>query len=181
MPIHREVLEAALRLCRRRGAWHFTADEIVRALPQLNAASVRTHVASRCCVNAPKNHPHKWDYVRRVARGVYEVLPEVRRERRDVSAKSGKVAERRATYVRGRRDTLAHTIHAVVRRDRGTYVAECLEVAVVTQGGSLDELVSNLCEAVELHLEGEDLAALGLAAVPRLSVQYELATTGNGP
>jgi len=46
------------------------------------------------------------------------------------------------------------TVHAVVTRSRGWYVAECLEVAVVTQGHTLDELVTNLREAVGLHLEG---------------------------
>ena len=36
--------------------------------------------------------------------------------------------------------------------ERG-YVAECEEIAVVTQGNTLDEVVSNLKEAVLLHLE----------------------------
>jgi predicted RNase H-like HicB family nuclease len=31
-------------------------------------------------------------------------------------------------------------------------VAECLEISVVTQGQTLDEVTSNLKEAVELHL-----------------------------
>ena len=31
--------------------------EIVRALPHLDPGTVRTHIVSRCCVNAPKNHP----------------------------------------------------------------------------------------------------------------------------
>ena len=44
----------------------------------------------------------------------------------------------------------------------GGYVAECLEVAVVTQGQSLDEVVANLNEAVALHLQDEDPAEFGL-------------------
>lgn len=40
--------------------------------------------------------------------------------------------------------------------EQGGYVAECLEISVVTQGDSLDEVVNNLKEAVALHLEGED-------------------------
>ena len=62
----------------------------------------------------------------------------------------------------------------MVRRSRGWYVGECLEVAVVSQGRTLDELVDGLREAVELHLEGEDAAALGLVPAPRLAVTYEL-------
>ncbi|BCA56557.1 hypothetical protein W02_36970 [Nitrospira sp. KM1] len=52
-------------------------------------------------------------------------------------------------------------------------MAECLEIAVVTQGKSLDETMKNLHEAVELHLQGEDLAELGLAPNPTLLVTME--------
>jgi len=34
-------------------------------------------------------------------------------------------------------------IHAVILKSNAWYVAECLEVAVVTQGRTLDETVSN--------------------------------------
>lgn len=37
------------------------------------------------------------------------------------------------------------------------YVAECLDLPVVTQGKTLDEVVENITEAISLHLEGEDL------------------------
>jgi len=51
-----------------------------------------------------------------------------------------------------------YTIQAVIRRgEQSGYVAECLELAVVTQGATLDEVVQNLQEAVALHLEDEDL------------------------
>jgi len=66
--------------------------------------------------------------------------------------------------------TLQHTIKAVIRPgDTSDYVAECLEIAVVTQGATLDETTAILKEAVELHLEGEDLAEMGLAANPKIS------------
>lgn len=69
-------------------------------------------------------------------------------------------------YQRGR-------LHAIVVRDGAWFVAECLEIAIVTQGRSLDETVEALREAVALHLEGEDTAAHGLTAAPGLVVQYE--------
>jgi predicted RNase H-like HicB family nuclease len=53
-------------------------------------------------------------------------------------------------------------------------VAECLEIAVVTQGATLDEVTRNLQEAVGLHLEDEDLGALGLATNPTLVVTMEV-------
>ena len=63
--------------------------------------------------------------------------------------------------------SLLHTFKAIIRRgDESGYVAECVEFAVVTQGETLDEAVRNLQEAVALHLEGEDLPALGLAESP---------------
>jgi predicted RNase H-like HicB family nuclease len=66
------------------------------------------------------------------------------------------------------------TVHAVVSRSREWYVAECLEIAVVTQGHTLDELATNLRDAVDLHLDGDDAAALGLLPSPRIAVTYEL-------
>jgi predicted RNase H-like HicB family nuclease len=58
--------------------------------------------------------------------------------------------------------------------DEGGYVAECLDLAVVTQGKTLDETVRNLREAIQLHLEGEDLAEIGLAANPPLLITLEM-------
>jgi len=38
------------------------------------------------------------------------------------------------------------------------YVAECVDLPVVSQGKTLDEAVENIREAISLHLEGEDLS-----------------------
>ena len=71
--------------------------------------------------------------------------------------------------------SLQHTIKAIIRSgEESGYVAECVEVAVVTQGATLDEVTLNLQQAVALHLEGEDLAALGLAENPTLLVTMEV-------
>lgn len=73
---------------------------------------------------------------------------------------------------------LQRTIKAVIRPgEQSGYVAECLEIPVVTQGKTLDEVTSNLKEAVELHLNGEDLAALGLVSEPTIVVTFELIPT----
>ena len=70
---------------------------------------------------------------------------------------------------------LQRTIKAVVRPgEQSGYVAECLEIPVVTQGASLDDVFRNLKEAVELHLEGEDLAEMGLAPKPTIIVTVEM-------
>ena len=73
---------------------------------------------------------------------------------------------------------LQHTVKATVRKGEKFYIAECLEIAVVTQGKTLDETLSNLQEAVALHLEGEDLADFGLAPDPTILVTLELELAG---
>ncbi|MGH7320096.1 MAG: type II toxin-antitoxin system HicB family antitoxin [Candidatus Rokuibacteriota bacterium] len=73
---------------------------------------------------------------------------------------------------------LRTAIHARITPDAESgYVATCDEIAVVTQGDTLDEVTANLREAVALHLEGEDLAALGFAPEPTIIVTLELAPT----
>jgi predicted RNase H-like HicB family nuclease len=71
-------------------------------------------------------------------------------------------------------EALQHTIKAFVHKGEAQYVAECLEISVVTQGKTLDETIGNLQEAVQLHLEGEDPADFGLAPNPTLLVTIEL-------
>ena len=58
--------------------------------------------------------------------------------------------------------------------DESGYVAECIDLAVVTQGQTLDVTVQNLREALQLHLQGEDLTEMGLAPDPPLMVTMEL-------
>jgi len=71
------------------------------------------------------------------------------------------------------KENLQHTIKAFIKKSEKYYVAECLEIPVVTQGKTLDEAVSNLKEAVALHLEGEDLEQLGLVPNPTLIITME--------
>lgn len=61
----------------------------------------------------------------------------------------------------------------IYRGDR-QYVAECLDLPIVTQAPTLDELARNIQEAVALHLEGEDLAKLGFAPNPTILASFEL-------
>lgn len=71
---------------------------------------------------------------------------------------------------------LQRTIKAVIRPgEQSGYTAECVEIPVVTQGSTLDDVTRNLREAVGLHLADEDLDALGLAADPTIIVTMELA------
>jgi len=173
--VHEEVLAAANRIGAQRGDWIFTPYEVVRALPGLKENSVRTDIVSRCCVNAPKNHLRKWDYFRRVGHGQYEVLPKYRTAGLSSGSPAGANTVIRTNSKREHPDppSLRDVIHAVIHAGQDACTAECLEVAVVTQGSTLDEVVRNLNDALALHLEGEDLAALGLSNHPRLQVIFE--------
>jgi hypothetical protein len=59
-------------------------------------------------------------------------------------------------------------------RGEKQYIAECLDLPVVTQAFTLDELAANTREAISLHLEGEDLAELGFVSYPTIVATLEL-------
>ena len=71
-----------------------------------------------------------------------------------------------------------HSIKAFIYKGDSHYIAECHEIAVVTQGKTLDETIANLKEAVALHLESEDPAAFDLIPNPSLLVTLELEPSG---
>ncbi len=56
------------------------------------------------------------------------------------------------------------------------YTAEGIDVPIVTQGKTLDELVKNVSEAIELYLENESLTDLNLAPDPSILLNFELPT-----
>ena len=54
------------------------------------------------------------------------------------------------------------------------YVAECRDIAIVTQGRTLDEVTLNLRSAVALYFEGENPHELGFVEKPSLMITIEL-------
>lgn len=168
-PIQLRVLRAAQAHCHRQGGWGFDVSDIVNALPDLNPQSVRTHVTSRCCVNAPANHAHRWPYFKRVGRGRYEISAAFRRVE---AGQPAKVKESKAVYATV--PAARGVLHAAVTRSEGWYVGELLELPIVTQAKTLDALVQNVREAVAFYLVDEDREALGLAGDLRVAVSYEM-------
>lgn len=74
--------------------------------------------------------------------------------------------------------TLKESITAIIRTgDDFGYIAECLEISVITQGDSLDAVVKNLAEAVSLHLEDENPQDFGLINYPVIRCIFELQPT----
>lgn len=56
------------------------------------------------------------------------------------------------------------------------FVAECIDLPVITQGKTLDELAKNLKEAISLQLEGENPADFGLEKEPSVLASFEIET-----
>ena len=72
------------------------------------------------------------------------------------------------------KESLHRSIKAFIHKGETHYVAECLEISVVTQGKTLEETITNLQEAVALHLAGEDPADCGLIRNPALLITIEI-------
>ena len=66
------------------------------------------------------------------------------------------------------------TIQVRISKGDRQFVAECLDLPVVTQAPTLDQLAENIREAIGLHFEGVDLAALGIAMNPTILATMEL-------
>ncbi|MBI5003737.1 type II toxin-antitoxin system HicB family antitoxin [Candidatus Kaiserbacteria bacterium] len=71
---------------------------------------------------------------------------------------------------------MKHIIQFHISRGDTKYVAQGVELPIVTQADTLDELAENIKEATALHLEGEDFSSLGLAPSPTVLVNFELDT-----
>lgn len=56
------------------------------------------------------------------------------------------------------------------------FVAECVDLPVVTQGKTLDELAENVREAIALQLEGENPADFDLVEKPSVLASFEVET-----
>lgn len=69
---------------------------------------------------------------------------------------------------------MKHIIQFQIQKGDNYFVATGVDLPIVTQGKTLDELVKNIREAVDLHLEGENLADFGLAEKPHIMVNMEV-------
>ena len=69
---------------------------------------------------------------------------------------------------------MKHIIQVYVSKGDKYYVAEGVDLPIVTQAKTLDELTKNIQEAVELHLEGENPADFNIAPNPSVLMNFEL-------
>jgi antitoxin HigA-1 len=80
MGCHVDTMAAAQAIIGRKGINEFSIPEVLGemqrqgTLNRYSISTVRTHVTSRCCANAPDNHAVTYKYFRRIKHGVYEVI-----------------------------------------------------------------------------------------------------------
>ena len=65
-------------------------------------------------------------------------------------------------------------IHFNISEGDQYYVADCNELPIVTQGKTLDKTIANIQEALQLHLEDEDLNELMISKSPAVSINLDL-------
>lgn len=75
MTARSEILKALPAIAARSRDDTFTVDEVVREMRRRGStyadSTIRTHVASRMCANAPDNHAITYDDLERVSEGRY--------------------------------------------------------------------------------------------------------------
>lgn len=49
------------------------------------------------------------------------------------------------------------SVTAIIHKGENFFIGECLEVDIITQGNTIDEVLSNLKEAIALYFENEDI------------------------
>jgi predicted RNase H-like HicB family nuclease len=68
---------------------------------------------------------------------------------------------------------MKNIIQVRIHRGEEQYVGECIDLPVVTQGKTLDEVTENLREAIALHLDSETLAEFDIAPEPSILASFE--------
>ena len=73
-----EILSVAQRIVSEKGKNEFTIGEVLDEMKETRTScqesTIRTHVTSRMCRNAPKNHAVVYDDFYRIRRGVYSII-----------------------------------------------------------------------------------------------------------
>ncbi len=72
-----EILDCAKEIADRRGTNEFTIAEIIECMERKGTkypkSTIRTHISSRMCGNAPDHHAVTYDDLERTERGTYHL------------------------------------------------------------------------------------------------------------
>jgi predicted RNase H-like HicB family nuclease len=69
---------------------------------------------------------------------------------------------------------MKNIIQFLVSNEDNTYTAEGVNVPIVTEGKTFEELKTNILDAVKLFFKGENLASLGFGPMPSILTSFEL-------
>lgn len=72
-----EILQCAKEVMQRSGLDYFTIPEIIKCMESRGSgfaeSTIRTHIVSRMCANAPENHAVTYNDLERTDRGEYRL------------------------------------------------------------------------------------------------------------
>ena len=72
-----EILNCVQRITSQKGSDEFTVEEVLICMrtrgTKYRVSTIRTHITSRLCVNAPAHHPVRYPNLERTARGTYRL------------------------------------------------------------------------------------------------------------
>jgi hypothetical protein len=73
-----EILAAVEAIARRTGDAYFSPQEVIdfmrHAGTEYADSTIRAHISSRMCINAPVHHASRYDDFERIAHGLYRSL-----------------------------------------------------------------------------------------------------------
>jgi len=80
MTCREELLKAVRNVIKGKEINEFSIDEVIDYMKQngtkFKESTVRTHIASRCCQNAPEHHGVVYEDYLRIGHGLYKLLNE---------------------------------------------------------------------------------------------------------
>ncbi len=71
---------------------------------------------------------------------------------------------------------MKNIIQFIVSNEDNIYTAEGLNIPIVTEGKTFEELMTNILDAVKLFFKEEDSASLGFGPMPSILTSFELPT-----
>lgn len=78
MACREEILDCVTKLVNQRGINQFTVEEVVKIMAdnetRYKVSTIRTHITSRMCKNAPQNHQVKYQDFERIDHGLYRLI-----------------------------------------------------------------------------------------------------------
>ncbi len=74
---------------------------------------------------------------------------------------------------------MKNIIQFLVSNEDNTYTAEGINIPIVTEGKTFEELKENIIDAVKLFFKDEDPSSLGFGSMPSILTSFELTANLN--